>query len=613
MQKNTRSAVRPKYGMFRNAWFMIRLAWTCHEKKVLVLSLLSAFSALALNLINLYISPTILAAVERRAPASELALTIALFVGALMLASALSAYVDANKLYGRVTVRMEIISRIAEKASTTSYPNLSEDSFSKLLAKSSDATGNNASAGEATCETLTDLLTNLTGFLIYLLLLSNLQPLLMLVVVATTTAGYFVSNYLNEWGHRHRDEEAEYSRHLGYVDRKSRDPKLSKEIRLFGLRDWLNDLYDKSMSAYIAFHRRAEGVYFWARIVDLVLAFARGAVAYAYLIGLVVHRQIDVPGFLLYFSAVSGFTTWITGILAGFSRLHNQSIDLSTIREFLEYPEPFRFESGESLSAVPGETYELRLEDVSFRYPGAEKNTLSHINLTLKPGENLAVVGLNGAGKTTLVSLMCGFLNPTEGRVLLNGRDVREYNRTDYYKLFSAVFQAFEMLPGSVALNVAQRPDEIDMDRVKRCIEKAGLREKIESLSAGYDSLLQRSVYDDATAFSGGEEQRLMLARALYKDAPFVILDEPTAALDPLAESEMYRRYSEMTCGKSSVYISHRLASTRFCDRIIMLDNGGIGEEGTHEALLKLGGKYAELFEIQSKYYREGENRNEDE
>jgi ATP-binding cassette subfamily B protein len=224
----------------------------------------------------------------------------------------------------------------------------------------------------------------------------------------------------------------------------------------------------------------------------------------------------------------------------------------------------------------------------------------------LHPGEKLAVVGLNGAGKTTLIKLICGFLDPTEGRVLLDGKDIRGYNRRDYYTMFSAVFQTFSLLAGTIATNVAQDNLDIDMDRVKECTKKAGLHDKIESLKDGYETYLNRQVFEEAILLSGGETQRLMLARALYKDAPFIVLDEPTAALDPIAESEIYQKYNEMTSGKSSIYISHRLASTRFCDRIILIADGGISEEGTHTELMKRGGKYAELYEVQSKYYKEG-------
>ncbi len=454
--------------------------------------------------------------------------------------------------------------------------------------------------------------TNIIGFVFYVVLMSSIQPLMLVAILVTTVISYFVSNYLNEWGYRHREEESEYATQIYYLDRRSSDLTVAKDIRIFGLRPWIDELYVKGMAAYTTFQNKAQGVYIWARIVDLVLTFLRNAIAYAYLIGLVIGNGLSVSEFLLFFSAVGGFTAWVSGILGGFNTLHTQSLDISTVRECLEYPEPFKFEDGEPIEAEADRLYEIRLENVSYRYPGADKDTLTNINLTLHPGEKLAVVGLNGAGKTTLIKLICGFLDPTEGRVLLDGKDIRDYNRRDYYKMFSAVFQEFSLLAGTIATNVAQDSVGIDMDRVKDCVEKAGLRKKIESLTDGYETYLNREVFEDAMLLSGGETQRLMLARALYKNAPFIVLDEPTAALDPIAESEMYQKYHEMTNGKSSIYISHRLASTRFCDRIIMIADGGIGEEGTHEELLKAGGRYAELFEVQSKYYKEGEDENEE-
>lgn len=602
---------RPKYNMGQNSWYMIKLAWTSGEKKVIVLSLLSALFAVGLNLINLYVSPTILSVVERQATVSELMLTIVIFVLALMLVSAAAAYVNTNTLYGRISVRSEIITLLNKKAAATSYPNLFDDKFKKLETKSQETINSNQAATEAVWTTLTELTQNVLGFVIYVLLLTSVQPLLILVVLATTVISYFVRNYLNEWGYRHREEEAEYENQMFYLDRRASDLTAAKDVRIFGLRPWIEELYQKAMGTYTAFQQKAQSVYIWAKITDLVLTFLRNGIAYAFLIGLVVKNRLSVAEFLLFFSAIGGFTAWVTGILGGLNTLHKQSLDISTVRECLEYPEPFKFEDGEHIEAEADRLYEIRLENVSYRYPSADTDTLSNINLTLHPGEKLAVVGLNGAGKTTLIKLICGFLDPTEGRILLDGKDIRAFNRRDYYMMFSAVFQEFSLLAGTIAANVAQDSVGIDMDRVKECVDKAGLRKKVESLKDGYETYLNREVYEDAILLSGGETQRLMLARALYKDAPFIVLDEPTAALDPIAESEMYQKYNEMTSGKSSIYISHRLASTRFCDRIIMIADGGISEEGTHEELLKGGGKYAELYKIQSKYYKEGEDENE--
>jgi len=383
---------------------------------------------------------------------------------------------------------------------------------------------------------------------------------------------------------------------MNYAYHTSVDLAFAKDIRIFGLRTWVEDVWNSAYSLYRAFLEKREKIYLWTNVIDLMLAFVRNGIAYAYLIGLTLNQGLPVSQFLLYFNAVSGFTQWVTGILDQFSILHKQSLDLSTVRELLEWPEQFRFEDGEPLAKDLDKEYEIKLEDVSFRYPKAEKDTISHINLTIHPGEKLAIVGLNGAGKTTLVKLVCGFLDPTQGRVLLNGEDIRKYNRRDYYKLFEAVFQDFSVLEASVAENVAQRVEDIDIPKVWSCLEEAGLTEKVRSLPKQLDTKIGRRVFEDGVELSGGQTQRLMLARALYKDAPLLVLDEPTAALDPIAENDIYMKYSEMTHGRTSLFISHRLASTRFCDRILFMEHGKIAEEGTHDQLLKLGGGYANLF-----------------
>ena len=601
---------KPKYNMAQNTWFMVKLAWTSGEKKVLVLGLLSALLTVALNLINLYVSPTVLGVVERHGSLGELAGTLAGFVLALMVVSAADYYVHSNVLFGRITVRTQIVNLLNRKAATTSYPNLGDERFQNLLSKAVECTNSNQDSTEAVWETLTDLTAYGLGFLVYLILFARVEPVLIPAILITAAVSYGIGNRLNSYGYRHREEVAEYARKIFYISKQAGDFQAAKDIRLFGLRPWLEELYGKSLGAYMAFQRKAQGVYIWGAIADLILTFLRNGLAYAYLIELVTNNNLSVSEFLLLFTAVGGFARWITGILGKCGTLYRQSLDLTTVRECLEYPETFRFEDGEPLSPKQGEPMEIRLEDVSFRYPGAEKDTLCHINLTLHPGEKLAVVGLNGAGKTTLIKLLCGFLDPTQGRVLLNGEDIRKFNRRDYYRLFSAVFQTFGLLPGTIAANVAQREEGICLEKVKDCLEKAGLKEKVESLPQGYETLLNREVYEGAILLSGGETQRLMLARALYKDGPIVVLDEPTAALDPLAEADMYQKYHEMTRGKSSVYISHRLASTRFCDRIILLDGGSICEEGTHQSLLEADGKYAKLYGIQSKYYQEGDGEN---
>lgn len=599
-----KKAPKPKYNLWQNTGFMLRTSRK-YAKSVFPLCIVLALLSAGKSVAELLIAPAILNKIELSASLGNVVFTIAAFALVLMLLSGLRSYVDTNALFGRIAVRSQgIYLSISRKYAETSYPNLLNTDFLALGEKASAACSGNSEASEAIWTTLTDLMTSCIGFIVYLALLTNLNLWLAALVAATTAVSYFASKRINEWGYLHRSEELELTKKIEYANKTAISREFAKDIRMFGLRGWLEDLWGSTMRLYSAFCAKRERKYIWANIIDIVLTFLRNGIAYAFLIGITVKNGLPASQFLLYFAALSGFAQWVVEILDKLSVMHKQSLDISTIREFLDWDEPFDLNGGERIAFEPNKQYEIRLDDVSFRYPKADKDTLSHINLTVHPGEKLAIVGLNGAGKTTLVKLVCGFLDPTEGRILLNGEDIRKFNRNDYYALFSAVFQEFSVLDVTVKENVAQCVDGIDETRVWQCIDKAGLTEKIKSLPKGIETHLGRRVFKDGVEFSGGQTQRLMLARALYKNAPILVLDEPTAALDPIAENDIYQKYNEMTHGRTSFFISHRLASTRFCDRIIFVDGGKIAEEGTHDELLKNGGGYAYMFEVQSKYYR---------
>ena len=599
---------KSKYNLWQNTGFMVRLALKIHPG-VIFICITLALSIAGGQVAELLFTPSILQKLETGAPLPEVLLTIGLFCGSLLILNGLTAYLNENTLYGRVEVRSEIIRQIGSKLARTSYVNLLDTKFISFRSKAYQTCSANSQAAEAIWDVWVMILTNTMGFLVYLLLLSELNPFLIVVIIITTMTGFFSSKRLNEWGYRHREEEAAYEKQMDYICQTGSQRSFAKDIRIFGLRTWLTEVWDRAFHLYQSFLARREKAYIWANIIDILLTLLRNGIAYAYLIGLTIRDGLPVSKFLLYFTAATGFTTWVAKILEQFTQLHKHSLDLSALREYLEWPEPVKFEDGTALPQNPDGYYELRLEDVSFRYPDTSQDILSHVNLTIKPGEKLAIVGTNGAGKTTLVKLVCGFLDPTQGRVLLNGEDIRQYNRRDYYRLFSAVFQEFSVLDASIAENVAQQVDHIDIEKVRRCLEYAGMEKTVDALPDALNTKIGRQIHENGVELSGGQIQKLMLARAFYKDSPVIVLDEPTAALDPIAENEIYLKYNKMTKGKTALFISHRLASTRFCDRILFLDQGQIAEEGSHDSLLSLGGRYAELFEIQSHYYKDSKTK----
>ncbi|MCL2592176.1 MAG: ABC transporter ATP-binding protein/permease [Defluviitaleaceae bacterium] len=601
---------KSRYNLFQNSGFMISLAWK-YSKGAIFFAIGIALCVILISLIGLFITPTILEIIQTGESLSNLIYIIIAFSGGLILLNASRSYFEVNVLLTRIYVRGRLSVIILEKYLRVSFPSTESQDMLKKMEKAADTVSGTASSGEAIWITLTDLLTHILGFIIYFILLISINPIVLAVILITCTVGFLINKHLSGWGYRHREEEAEYLKRMNYVNYKAVDRVSAKDIRIFGMRDWIESVHNSAFALYNSFVEKREKVYIWSNIVDLLLAFLRNGIAYIYLIGMVLNDGLSAPEFLLLFSAIGGFTTWITQIMQGFTTLHRQSLDISAVRELLEYPEEFLFDKGEKIEPIPNKSYELELRNVTFRYPEATKDTLLKINLKIKPGEKLAIVGLNGAGKTTLVKILCGLYDPTEGEVLLNGENIKKYNREDYYKHFSAVFQDFSVFASSIADNITQMYENVDKERMEMSARKAGIINKINSLDNNFDTKIGKEIYKDGIELSGGELQRLMLARAIYKDAPILVLDEPTAALDPIAESEMYNQYNELTEGRTSIYISHRLASTRFCDRIILMENNVISEEGTHEELLANGKSYKYLFDIQSKYYREGATEHE--
>lgn len=606
LTNNKNKQMTSAYSTGQNVRYMISLALR-RRPSVLVFALVISMTAILNSLAQLFIVPSVLRAVENKETVLYLSGIIILFTLSLMILGAAGAYFASCSQFGRVEVRLMLGEMIQNKGLTMSYPDIENQDVKKKKDKATMMITSNTAATESIWTTLTNLIRNIIEFVVCFLLLVNLNFYLILAVVVTTLISFFVTNYLNGWGYRHRDEESEYTHRMNYLSERSRDYSLAKDIRIFGMREWIGEVFSGVLRCHRSFVARGERIYFCGNLLDTFLTFARNAIIYYFLIRAVLHGDMMASQFVLYFNTVNVFTGGIGNIMNDLSTLKKQSYDISAVREFLEYPESFNMDSGLPCVADNTASYSIEFKNVHFRYPGASNDTLSNINLKIKPGEKLAIVGLNGAGKTTLIKLMCGFLDPTEGEVLLNDVNIKEFNRRDYYKLFSAVFQDYSVLDVTIEENVAQTDENVDEKLLWECIEKAGLTQKIKELPDGIKTHLGR-VFTDGIDLSGGELQRLMLARALYKNSPIIVLDEPTSALDPIAESEIYKKYDQLTNGRMAVYISHRLASTGFCDRVILLEGGEISEEGTHNELLARGGRYAELFEIQSRYYREGGN-----
>lgn len=441
------------------------------------------------------------------------------------------------------------------------------------------------------------------------ILFTQSAGILILVLLPTLTAS-FLQKRARAYDKKMRHFAEAANRKMDYVARLTTDLRAGKDIRIFDLSGWLLGILKKERKISEGYVKRWENAYLAANCVDSVLNFVRDGCAYVFLIVQIVRGEMAVSDFVWYMAMVAGAQQACSQLLSVGERVGRLNLDYGRLRQFLDNWEGTAFWGKQQL-AEKKSAAEITFRHVSFVYPKSSDATLKDISFTVHPGEKIALVGLNGAGKTTLVKLLCGLYHPTEGEILVNGRNVREYDRESYYSMVSAVFQNVKLLPFSIAQNVASAPESganhvgMDLDRVRQCLKLAGLWEKVESLPLKENTSLERRVCAHAVDLSGGEKQKLWMARALYKEAPILVLDEPTAALDPLAEQEVYERYREMSADKTSVFISHRLSSTRFCDRIFFMEKGQITEMGSHQALLERDGAYARLYQIQSQYYKE--------
>ena len=393
---------RKTYNIFQNCAFMISRAWRdCKSVLVIVLGII--LCGVAASLLELFVVPAILEAVGRGVSPGEFVRMILWFTLGMTAVRALRSYLDANSLFGRVRVRTGLCLDLHMTFCRTSFPHIEDPDYVKRAIKASRCLDGNSDAGEHIWTTLAELLTNVICFVIYLLLLAQVGPWVAALCIALSAASYFAGEHIRAWRYRHREEEAALMHKSDYVIYRSRDMKLAKDIRIFGIGPWLTELYEKYTRLMQDFYVKAYRQDMWADLLDVALAFLRNGAAYGLLIAMALRGELTAAAFVLYFTAVSGFAQWVTGIFSGLGALHRESLDLAALREFVEEPELFRFGDGKSLSVKKDHLYTLELRDVSFRYPGADHDTLSHVNLTIHPGEKLAVGGRNGAGKDTLI------------------------------------------------------------------------------------------------------------------------------------------------------------------------------------------------------------------
>lgn len=516
----------------------------------------------------------------------------------------LNTLCDNRIWYQFIYIRTQVMTERVEKALSMNYQMLEQPEILDMHNKALNSTGGNDMGVEGLMRSLYQFGTQFVTALVTFTTVVALDWRMLLMILLFSAVQYLFFRYTIKKDKKEVwDALVPIWRKLNYMEHTTQDFSYAKDIRLFHMQDWLTGKQHGFLE-----EKQKKMVYsrnLW--IVNSGFGHIENIVSeiviYGMLIYSVLGKDLSVGDFTLYLGLATVFTEALKNILYSLGAFKQNSMQVDDFRSFMDLRTE---EEGGSLPVPQTDRYTFVFENVSFRYKGAEDYALKDLNLTFEPGKRLAVVGLNGAGKTTFIKLLLRLYDVTEGRILLNGTDIRRFRREEYYRLFAPVFQNVELFAFPMSENVSMdSPENTDRELAGKYLIQAGLGEKLESLEKGVDTELLKVIYDDGIDLSGGERQKLALARALYKNAPVIVLDEPTAALDALAEYQLYRDFDEMIGKKSAVYISHRLSSTRFCDDIAMFRAGEMIEYGAHEELLQKGGAYAEMFEIQAQYYRD--------
>lgn len=595
-----------KYSVLGSLWWAMK--WTYRiDGRFLLFVFASIPFAVATPLAASYVSKAVLDTVGSGAPFIKVALYVsALLLGVLLLellGSLVRTRCGARRYYPTGVVQTEMSRFINEDMD---YENTEKQDMQKTwqYANGNACSGN--CAIEFVWNDIASFLVALLGIFTYGSLLGALDPLLFAVVLAVSVGSYFTTRMQPRYYEKHKHKYEKESRKLGYIRSLSENFSAAKDIKLYGMEPWLEGMLRDYQAYLLLWDKKCSLRGLLASVLAGMMSLVQNGAAYAVLIGTLLAGNMTVGDFVFYFGLVGSISGFLQQVIGGVANLHTRAEQIDYYRDLFSYPNKMNYGKG---CALPEGAVRIELRDVWYKYDGAEDFTLKGVNLTIDSGESLALVGMNGAGKTTLIKLICGFYQPTKGEILVDGKPVSAYNVHEYYSLISAVFQEIR----AVAFTMFEFVASADLNRPNAreeaidAMKKAGIWEKISGLEHGIDTHLMKGIYDDGVQFSGGEMQKLVLARAIYKNGSVLILDEPTAALDPIAENKLYLQYRALTQGKTSIYISHRFASTRFCDRIVLLENGNVAESGTHDELMAQNGKYAHMFGVQAQYYKDGE------
>lgn len=597
-----------KYTLFSNIRYMYQILY-----EVKPAMRLFVYGTIFFYLVGRVVGTLTLAAavasITEKGRVSHYLLIMAVMLAVYLFCNIGTRYVDAwSNYYYETAQNREFLMRLVQKSLHADYDNVESPEQQRLLTRATHAVNMYREGVNLMYTNYPLIVATVIGIALYSLTISFFDWRIMAVIVAMSV----VSSLLEARSRKYRagtmDEQYRIWGRFFYLKQQTTSVENGKDIRIYNMADWFGTGFDKLERKNMALAAGQARRKYAVDVSDALFVAARDILAYGILTVGVLNGTFSIAEFTLGLGVVTGLAEWFGNLRYHISYLLEGNLMICEYRKMMDYPNRFLREEGMSIPAAwYRQLPEITFQNVSFRYDEDGEDILKDISFSIRPGERIALVGNNGAGKTTLVKLLCGFYHPTGGKILIGGHSIEELNLDEYYDLLAVIFQDVNSVPISIASNVSGCvEEETDLERVRECLRRAGLWKDVEALERKELTNLTQTFDPDGIQLSGGMMQKLMLARCLYKDAPMLVLDEPTAALDPIAESSMYEEYKTATQGKAALFISHRLASTKFCDRILFLEDGRIAETGTHDELLQKHGKYAEVFAVQSQYYKEG-------
>lgn len=455
--------------------------------------------------------------------------------------------------------------------------------------------------------TLVDFVTNLFQLAGYTYIIANLHPLIIVAIIIIIKINSVLAEQREKMGYEFQPIVANFARRCEYIYSTMIGFGSGKDVRMNNAADWLQRKYKAETDSYIKSFEKKQNKEVKVDLINHLVNAVQTIIMYGYSAYMAILGKITVGSFSMYLGAITSFVSSFTGFISKLVNLKYWGYFVDDYKRFLEISKPDsavccnRSITEEELSGGA-----IVFENVSFKYPGTDNYVLKNVSLRIEHGEKLSIVGYNGAGKSTFIKLICRLYAPTEGRITFGGIDIQTIDYSLYRKMLGVVFQDFQLFAFSVKENIVLDLN-LDEERLNWAVEKSGISERISGLEKGIETSISKEFDENGIEFSGGEGQKLASARAYYRNAPIVILDEPTAALDPIAESKLYERFNSIMDNKTAIYISHRLASVKFCDKVAVFEGGRVIEYGTHDELMAQNGTYFNMFTTQAKYYKEGE------